>query len=101
MYVHKQYYGCAKWKVPFCKLTIQLIISITRNQYCFNYYKETGHVNASNINSHSMFEMSTGYFYARMGPSAGQQYCCINWVSRQVSPDRFQNGLHIRSVVRF
>ena len=32
----------------------QLISSITRNRYCFNYCKEK-HVDASNINSDSMF----------------------------------------------
>jgi len=30
------------------------------------YYKETGHVDANNINSDSMYEMSTGCFYARL-----------------------------------
>jgi len=46
------------------------------------------------LNSDSMFEMSTGHFYARLGPFVERQYCCINWVLRQVSPDRLQNGLH-------
>jgi len=40
----------------------QLISSVTRNRYCFNYCKETCHVDASNINSDSKFEMSINYF---------------------------------------
>jgi len=40
----------------------QLISPITRNRYCFNYCKETWHVDASNINSDSMFGMSTDCF---------------------------------------
>jgi len=46
-----------------------------------------------------MFKMFTftRYFYARLEPLVERQYCCINWALRQVSPDRLQNGLHIRS----
>ena len=36
----------------------QMISSIARNRYCFNYRKETRHVDANNINS----EMSNGCF---------------------------------------
>ena len=55
----------------------QQLIS-TRNRYCFNYCKETWHVDASNIYSDSMFEMSTNCFLHAWSLFAERQYCCIN-----------------------
>jgi len=66
----------------------QLISSITRNRYCFNYYKETRHVDASNINSDSMFEMSNGCFLHVWGLLRNDSIAVLIWALRQASPDR-------------
>jgi len=100
----------------------QLSSSITRNWYCFNYYKERCHVYelsflyyyyyyvslfcpcnvtgvcVTNISSHNMFKMFTGCYFARLEPFAEQQYCCINWALRQVSPHWLKNVLQLVSV---
>jgi len=79
----------------------ELISTITRNRYHFNYYKETRHTDASNINSDNMFEMSTATSVHAWGLLRnGSIASCINWAPRQVSPDRLKNGPHIRSVGR-
>ena len=76
----------------------QLISLFTRSRYCFYYCKETWNVYASNINSESMFQMNTGYFYyARLESFAERQYCCINWALKKVSPDRLQYVLQSSS----
>jgi len=52
----------AKYKVSFCKrTTTELIISITRNQYCYTVVIVKKH-DMLNVNSDSMFKMSTGCF---------------------------------------
>ena len=48
------------------------------------------------VKSDSMFEKSTGCFLH----VCSLLYCCINWALRQVSPDRLQNVLQLRSVGR-
>ena len=88
--IHNQNYGCAKCKCYFVSEQ-QLISSITRNWYCFNYRKETRHVDASNINSDSMFEMSNGCFLHVWSLLRNDSIAALIWALRQANPDR----LHI------
>jgi len=74
----------------------QLISSITRNRHCFNYCKETWHVNASNINSDSMFEMSNGCYLHIWSLLQNDSIAALIWACRQASPDRLHTVLLFR-----
>jgi len=53
----------------------QLISSITRNRYCFNYYKEKLHVDASNINSDGMLKNVHRLLLCKLRAFCGQIAC--------------------------
>ena len=78
----------------------QLIYSITRNRYWFNYCKETRHVDDSNISSDSMFEMSNSCFFTHEGWSLLRNYniAALIWalMQLQASSDRLHAVLQFR-----
>jgi len=59
--------------------------------YCFNYWKEMWHVDASNINLDSMFEMSTGCFLHAWSLLRNDGVAALIWALKKVSPDRLHN----------
>jgi len=74
----------------------QLISSITRNRYCFNYCKRTRHVDAININSDSMFEMSSGCFLHVRSLLLNDNIAALIWSLRHARSDHLHTFLQFR-----